>query len=107
MLTDPVECSFPQQRGNPAGDSLSTSTSWSIPQEEDHADGSVLCNAASGAGPCQPLISLGAGINGVVRNMSEMCTQPTGELGYFHVDQFLVKKLFNFWFAQLLVWNQL
>lgn len=45
-------------------------------------------------GPYQPLTALGAGINGVVGGVSGVCMQPTGELRYFHLDQFLVEQLF-------------
>ena len=38
ILIDTIECSFSKQRGNPAGDSLRTSSLWSIPQVENHAD---------------------------------------------------------------------
>lgn len=52
-----------------------------------------LLNAAMECGLCQPLIALGAGINGVVGDDSEECMQPPDELGYFHLDEFLFDQL--------------
>lgn len=45
-------------------------------------------------GPCRPLIALGAGINGVLGDVSGACMQPMGELSYFHLEQFLDEHLF-------------
>ena len=44
-------------------------------------------------GLCQPLIALGAGINGAVEDDSGVCMQPPDELGYFHLDEFLFEQL--------------